>query len=380
LREYLIKKPSLKKNLYRISSLLGFILLPGILLSYLSIWVNPGDLWFLSIFGLFYPYFLVGNLILFVYWIFRNKKFAFLILIVILLGSNHIRSYYQWKGPGTKKYQKYISNKTSDINTLKVLTYNVRLFNFYQDADSENSYNEFIQLIVSQNPDVICLQEVLISKNSGITLDRLKRDFRHTSFTYYKLINNPSGSRKYGNVIFSKYPIINKGEVAYNKTYNRSIFADLLINNDTLRIYNNHLQSFNLGSQNFSFLTDFEHNFDEDPLDEIQDISFRMKAAYIQRAMQANQLKKHISQTRLPVIVCGDFNDTPVSYVYYCIKKDLKDAFVESGRGFGKTYDQIFPAFRIDYILHSKELYPVDFKTLETKLSDHYPVVSNFAF
>lgn len=370
----------MKKTLFRISSLLGYILLPGILLSYLSIWVDPGDLWFLSIFGLFYPYFLIGNLILFVYWIFRNRKFAFLILIVILLGSNHIRSYFQWKGPGAKKYQSFISNKASDIKNLKVLTYNVRLFNFYQNADPENSYNEFIQLILSQNPDVICLQEVLISEYSGIPLDRLKKDFSQTSFTYCKLINNPSGSRKYGNVIFSSYPIINKGEVAFSKTYNRSIFADLLIDDDTLRIYNNHLQSFNLGSENFSFLTDFEHNFDEDPLDEIQDISFRMKAAYIQRAIQANQLKLHIRQTHLPVVVCGDFNDTPVSYVYYCIKKDLKDAFVESGKGFGKTYDQIFPAFRIDYILHSKDLYPVDFKTLDTKLSDHYPLVTSFVF
>ena len=370
----------MKKTLYRFSVILSFIFLPGILLSYLSIWVNPESLWFLSIFGLFYPYFLIGNLILFFYWIFRKKKFAFLILFVILLGSTHIKSNFQWRGPGTKKYQKYISNKTSKIRNLKVLTYNVRLFNFYQNAGPETSYNEFIQLILSQNPDVICLQEVLISKNSGITLERLKKDFSNTSFTYYKLIDNPSGNRKYGNVIFSLYPIINKGEVAFSKTYNRSVFVDLLINNDTLRVYNNHLQSFKLGSENFSFLTDFEHSFDEDPLDEIQDISFRMKAAYTQRAKQANQLKLHIKQTHLPVVVCGDFNDTPVSYVYYCIKKDLKDAFVESGKGFGKTYDQIFPAFRIDYILHSKELYPIDFKTLDTKLSDHYPLVTNFAF
>ena len=370
----------MKKSLYRLSVIISFILLPGILLSYLSVWVNPEDLWFLSIFGLFYPYFLIGNLILLVYWFFRSKKYAFLILLVILLGSNHIKNYFQWKVPGPKKYQKHISNKTSEIKNLKVLTYNVRLFNFYQDADTENSYEEFIQLILSQNPNVICLQEVLISESSGFTLDRLKNDLNNTPFTYFMFIENPSGSRKYGNIIFSTYPIINNGEVLFNKTYNRSIFADILIDDDTLRIYNNHLQSFKLGSGNFSFLTDFEHSFDEGSLNEIQDISFRMKAAYIQRAKQAKQLKSHISQTHLPVIVCGDFNDTPVSYVYYCIKKNLKDAFVESGKGFGKTYDQIFPAFRIDYILYSEDLYPVDFKTLDTSLSDHFPLISSFAF
>ncbi len=370
----------MKKTLYSLNRILSFFLLSGILLSYLSVWVNPEDLWFLSIFGLFYPYFLIGNLILLVYWFFRNKKYAFFILIVILLGSNHIRSYYQWKHPGPKKYQKYISNKSSVIKNLKVLTYNVRAFNFYQDSGSENSYEEFIQVILSQSPDIICLQEVLISENSGLALDKLKQDLDHIPFAYFNLLRNPSGSREYGNIIFSKFPIINKGEVPFSQTYNPSIFADILIDSDTVRIYNNHLQSFRLGSGNFSFLTDFEHNFDEGSLDEIQDISFRMKAAYIQRAKQAKQLNWHIGQTHFPVIVCGDFNDTPVSYAYYCIKKNLKDAFVEAGKGFGKTYDQIFPAFRIDYILYSKELYPVDFETLNTTLSDHYPVVSSFAF
>jgi len=370
----------LKKALNRFGGILSFILLPGILLAYISVWVNPEDMWVLSFFGLFYPYFLIGNFILLVYWFFRNKKFALLFLLIILLGSNHIRNYIQWNDQGPKKYQKYISNKTSDIKNLKILTYNVRLFNYYQDPGTEDSYEQFIKLILSQNPDVICLQEVLISDNSGFSLERLKNDLNHTPFTHSMLLRNTSGSRKYGNIISSSYPIINNGEVLFNKTYNRSIFADIVIDGDTLRIYNNHLQSFKLGTENFSLLTDFEHNFDEGSLGEIQDISIRMKVAYIQRAKQAKQLKSHIDQTHLPVIVCGDFNDTPVSYTYYCIKKDLKDAFVESGKGFGKTYDQIFPAFRIDYILYSKDLYPVEFKTLDTSLSDHYPLVSNFAF
>jgi len=130
------------------------------------------------------------------------------------------------------------------------------------------------------------------------------------------------------------------------------------------------------GQIRFNFITDFEHNLNENSLEELQDISFRIKAAYIQRARQAKQLKSHIGEISLPVIICGDFNDTPVSYVYRTVRKGLKDSFVEAGKGFGKTYEQIFPSFRIDYILHSKDLHAAEFKTIKAGLSDHYPLVS----
>jgi endonuclease/exonuclease/phosphatase family metal-dependent hydrolase len=100
----------------------------------------------------------------------------------------------------------------------------------------------------------------------------------------------------------------------------------------------------------------------------------RLKRAFVRRAPQAEMVAEHIRKCRYPVIVCGDFNDTPFSYTYNTVKGNLNDAFIECGNGFGKTYNGIFPSFRIDYILHSGSLVPSGYYTHSESYSDHFPV------
>jgi endonuclease/exonuclease/phosphatase family metal-dependent hydrolase len=111
---------------------------------------------------------------------------------------------------------------------------------------------------------------------------------------------------------------------------------------------------------------------------EIKDISFRLKDAFIRRAKQANILSKKITATPYPTIVCGDFNDTPVSYTYHKIKGNLNDAFMEAGSGIGNTYVGNFPSYRIDYFLYSNDFKVKNYKVPHIKLSDHYPIVCEF--
>ncbi len=366
----------MKRSIHRLITALSILFIAGIILSYLSVWISPEKLWLLSIFGLFYPYFLIANLGLLIYWTFRNRKTALLILVVILSGTIHIRNHYQFRG--TKGNDDIVLSRDRQENrkTVKILTFNVKLFNFYEANRGSGSYNDFRKLILEQEADIICLQEVLVPGNNGLSLETLSRDLGRNPYSYYKFIGNPSKTRNYGNIIFSAYPIINKGEVSFSKTGSRCIYVDMVISGDTVRVYNNHLQSFRLGSKNLALITDFEHNLNEKSIYKLQEISLRMKTAYIQRAKQAKQLKLHINNSKYPVIVCGDFNDTPVSFVYRTIKTGLTDSFVEAGKGFGKTYEQIFPSFRIDYILHSKNIHTNCFRTVKTRLSDHYPLVS----
>ena len=115
-------------------------------------------------------------------------------------------------------------------------------------------------------------------------------------------------------------------------------------------------------------------------MNEIKDISHRLKYAFRKRAHQADVLSDHIHTSPYPVIVCGDFNDTPVSYTYHKIRGDLVDAFIESGRGIGNTYSGMFPSYRIDYILHSRNLRSGGFETVRVDYSDHFPVSCLFEF
>jgi len=101
----------------------------------------------------------------------------------------------------------------------------------------------------------------------------------------------------------------------------------------------------------------------------------KLKTAYIKRAEQVDSISAHINNCPHPVIVCGDFNDTPVSYAYRKLTRGLKDAFITTGKGLGNTYLGIFPSFRIDYILHSLDFVPLIFEKVNVELSDHYPII-----
>ena len=99
---------------------------------------------------------------------------------------------------------------------------------------------------------------------------------------------------------------------------------------------------------------------------------------YVQRAYQVDMLSEHIESSNYPVIVCGDFNDTPVSYTYRKLKSGLKDAFITAGTGLGTTYRGLVPYMRIDYIMHSGEFRAKHFQIRKVEWSDHYPVVTQF--
>jgi endonuclease/exonuclease/phosphatase family metal-dependent hydrolase len=182
----------------------------------------------------------------------------------------------------------------------------------------------------------------------------------------------------FGIATFSKYPIIHKEAIDFEESLNGCMSSDLVIGSDTVRVYNCHLQSIRLRKDYHDLLDSLIFNYSEKQLDELKDISVRMKQAYIQRAEQADLLAKHIRSSPYPVIVCGDFNDTPISYTYHKLARNLRDAFIEAGSGIGNTFRGNLPYARIDYILYSDSLQAHHYRTYKTDLSDHYPVITHF--
>jgi endonuclease/exonuclease/phosphatase family metal-dependent hydrolase len=337
----------------------------ALLLSYLAVHISPETFALPAFFGLAYPYILLSNILFAVAWAILLKFETLISVLVILLGITHLTNYI--------KIGKPTGNKEG---TFRVLSYNVRLFNSFENKD-QGSEKKVISFLREQNPDIICLQEFYF-KGSPEEKDL---DFRAALGGKYQSHMKMVGSGKnryYGIVTFSKYPIVGRGQMIHPKSSSLTIFTDIVIETDTIRIFNNHLQSFRLKSMERSFVEEMTDPDDNEAFDAVKSLSLNLRKGFIRRAKQAEYLKAQIEKSSYPVIVAGDFNDTPVSYSYTKIRRGLNDSFVHSGYGAGFTYRGNYPANRIDYILYDNKLENRYFEILKARYSDHYPVEAYF--
>ncbi len=344
--------------------ILTYVLVIALGVSYLSVWVPPDKCWIPAFFGLAFPYLLVANLILFVYWLVRLKKESVIILVIVLLGWNNIVHYYRMPVKRAEKTQGHVYR-----GNFTLATFNVRSFNVYAYLPDVRKDEEITRFLRDIKPDILCLQEFYTDK----TRFPEQKIIQKLGYPYYYIsyIKQYHSRSHYGLAILSRFPLLSKKSLRFDESSNLSQRCDIVIGKDTLRLFNNHLQSTNLKKQRIRL--DYLDKEGE-TIREVRDISLHLRAAFIKRARQASMLGRHIKSSPYPVLVCGDFNDPPVSYTYHVLSSGLKDAFLESGKGFGKTYHGIFPSFRIDYILHDPRWEAVQYKTYHIRLSDHYPV------
>ncbi len=346
----------------------------ALLLSYFSTFISPAKIWVLAFFGLAYPYILLINALFMFYWIFRFKKEFLVSFIVILIGLNHLNAFIPLRLEKDRK-KGFVKENPLQV---KILSYNVRLFNIYEWISESGTNQDILNFIRSERPDIICLQEFYSSSKGDYQPEKIKKFFSETPYSYIQYSFKIDKNSGCGIATFSRYPIVNQETISFPNTSNEAIVTDVVINTDTIRIYNNHLQSVQLQKRNYNFLDSLRLRYDDEQLREIRDISSRLKTAFIKRSAQVDAISSHIKSSEYPVIVCGDFNDTPVSYSYRKMRKGLKDAFLSSGQGTGNTYQGIFPYFRIDYIFHDTHFKPLLFEKVETTLSDHYPILCIF--
>ncbi|MFC1733907.1 endonuclease/exonuclease/phosphatase family protein, partial [candidate division KSB1 bacterium] len=263
---------------------------------------------------------------------------------------------------------------------ISIMSYNVNIFDIYNEWGRFDKKDKIIKLIGEKKPDILCLQEFAYHSDGGelSTIESIGDVLENHEY-YVEFTFTAKKISHFGSIIFSKYPIINQGKIVFSsESGNNSQFIDIKINEDTIRIYNVHLQSIRMKPEDYRFAKDISQikniNKQEKINKNLIGILSRIKHAFIKRAPQAEHLKDHIKNCPYPAIVCGDFNDTPSSYAYHQIIDGFIDAFVECGSGMGKTYLGVFPSFRIDYILYDPKFTAESFNTLSYKYSDHYPV------
>lgn len=340
-------------------------------LSYAAPYVSPATNSWLPFFGLAYFYLLLVNLGFVILWIFFNWKWALLSLITLLAGWNHIRAQVEYHGQ---------HSYTVEEHPFKVLSYNVRNFDIYNYDKNWKSNtakrNKILSFLRNTHPDIVCFQEYVHDVNNEFNttdtiIQLLQPVFTDTTFNVVS-----RNIIKFGLATFSKFPIVGQGQINFeNSKTNFCIYTDLLIQSDTVRVYNAHFESIRLSKKDIEYTHEVTGTTDMDThKSSSKRIISRLRAAFIDRASQAEKVAEHIETCKYPVILCTDLNDTPTSYAYRRLINELRDAFTSSGRGFGSTYAGITPFLRIDFILHSKHFNAYNFETYEVDYSDHYPV------
>ena len=235
--------------------------------------------------------------------------------------------------------------------TIRVLSYNVRLFNAYEDNPaSEEVSKTFSEIIKEEKPDVISVQEYYIQNE----VDFSKYPYQYINF---------KEKNKLGHAIFSKYPIINKGAFNFSETSNNAIYADIVKGEDTLRVYNVHLQSMGIKPR-VSYLQENDKTR----------LRRRITDAFVKQEGQIAEINKHKAKSPYKTVVMGDFNNTSFSYIYKSMTANMIDAFLKRGNGIGTTFKFDFYPMRIDYILASENFEVLKFNTIDKSFSDHYPI------
>jgi endonuclease/exonuclease/phosphatase family metal-dependent hydrolase len=352
----------LRKLLLFLNAIAAALLLLSILASY----VSPAVAWAIAFFGIAYPYFLVLNILFLVYWIAVRRRELVLSLAIILLGYSNLRNQLQ--------LDLYKVPKLNQEKAFKILSFNTRLFDLYNWTKQPDTKQRIFDLIKTENPEIVCIQEFYTSETRP-GFDNLKdlKALREKTYVHVAYTDTTHGNAFWGIATFSKYPIVRKGNILFNEvTNNICIYTDLKINNDTIRVYNAHFQSNRLRREDYEFLGNPKQ--EKEKLTASKNILKRIKAGTIKRSKQVDVVANHMENSPYPVIICGDFNDPPSSYTYNRLRDNLKDAFVESGFGFGNTYNGLIPLLRIDYILHDKRFNSNNFQITKADLSDHFPV------
>ncbi|MCR9173876.1 MAG: endonuclease/exonuclease/phosphatase family protein [bacterium] len=345
--------------------ILSVIAALSLLLSYFSPYTHPDTFSIIPVFGLAYPVIVIVFILVMIVQVFFKRWFALGMFVLFLSGLGlHLRTFTFGSGDEPPKNSK----------SLKIMSYNVRLFDFYNDdpKQAQLSRHKILEFLKDESPDIVCFQEFyqqdkptnFITKDTIIPLLGIK-DYQER-YTHVE-----RGRRNYGIALFSKYPIIEKGEVRFDSdlnSFNYSIYSDIVFHKDTIRVYNIHLQSISLDSEERAAL------INEKSKTGFFSAMGKVIEAFPERAKQAERIMNHIRNSPYPVVVCGDFNDTPLSYTYQRFHNHLTDAYRNCRTGIGKTYAGEIPAGRIDYIFHSEALGSHQFKIQENALSDHYAI------
>lgn len=329
-----------------------------LVVSYFTFAFNPVKVWVVSLFGIaFLPLFLL-NLFLLIWAILRRSRAVMIPLLALIPSLFFIGRYVQ-------------VNPAKDFDApgpdTKIVSYNVGRFAPPKKSridDRRECLDSVAAFLRGTDADVICLQEFYLPyPEDPKTI--LASEFPGYKTSYY-LYTSKSGY--YGNVILSRYPIRDKGFVKFDNSTNLAVFTDLEIGERTVRVYDCHFESYNISPS--GVIKSLRNGSDV-----LEETGRKMRSGIRRRPVQVDQVISNIASSPVESLVCGDFNDSPLSYTYFKLRQQRRDSFADAGRGFGATYSVLWPLLRIDYVLAPKFMQAYSHRTPHVRYSDHYPVI-----
>jgi endonuclease/exonuclease/phosphatase family metal-dependent hydrolase len=328
----------------------------GVVCAYLARYVSPAGTWLFAFFGLIFPYLAFANLLFCLLWLCVKRKLLWLQLAVLVPSFFFAPAYGQWR-------KRNVDSLLAEAGDLKIMTYNVHSFNLLPNKKALADIAAFIK---QESPAVVCLQEAGVSDTAAVK--RALGDYPYVHFQPRKT----AGYSLFSTATFSRYPIRGKGVIVFPHSNNVCLYTDIAIDGHTVRVYNNHLEStrLNLALSFARIKSDASRNR------EIKNVTVRLRDSFIKRARQVDTVAAHIAASPYPTLVCGDFNDMPMSYTYRKMKGALHDTFIDAGAGVPSSFRSHLPAFRIDYIFRDRFFATTRFDIYKVEYSDHYPVVA----
>lgn len=328
----------------------------------------------------------LANLVFMISWLFSRKKWrALLSLVTILLCWNVARPLVGLNYFGKNKI-------TPDAGGLKIMTWNVHMFDLGEWTKDKTSRAKIIKLIKEESPDILCLQEFYWNKDEDTepyTAILQQMGYPFVEFSVENQLRKrtiTSNAGKYdtictGHAIFSKYPLRNEQRHELFQNYNMLSVEVVIDAAHVLSLNVTHLTSVGFGRKEMDYIQEVKsEGVDAQEKSKSKSLLRKLYTASARRADLANQIDSLKRRMDYPIIICGDFNDVPGSYVYDRVKGKLADAFIAKGSGIGRTYQHIFPTLRIDYIFFDDTALKAEgFERLNVGLSDHYPIIANFS-
>ena len=299
--------------------------------------------------SLIVPFVILINTLLLVLWLVIKRRNALLLAIPVLLSGFILKPFFKLTGEPV----------TEDTQGVKIMSFNTRNFNAYQQLQLKDADRLILDFVTNKDPDIVCFQEFYHGMKDSGQLGQYD----------HKFIDYTDGApqNRVIQAIYSKYPIVAVSRINFPKSSNSAIYADVQVDKDTIRVYNLHLQSFNI-------VPDFE-NMEKQKYGRV--IS-KIKHAMRLQKQQVGIIRKHLAKSPYNTLIVGDFNATQFSNAYHTLAEGFSDSYFKAGKGFGRTYDLKGYPMRIDYILGDDSLEFLSHINYDNRYSDHYPLMASF--
>ena len=364
------KKINIHDILTRIFFFCHVLAVSAFVFALLAAIIPPDKMWVFSFFGLiFLPLFIV-NFGFTIIWILLRRKYWLISIIPLAFGFSSLLNHFNFR---------FVPAINGTSSSIKVMTFNARGFAVPEGEKATDFHPKIISSIVNEKPQIICFQDFVLPYKGKFSIESLYGQLHlpYSNFRNYFNYTMPAGAS--GLAIYSKYPIIASDWIKFEDEF-IGMYADIQIKDEVARVFSIHLQSYQLYDEDKVILTKPTAYTDMNETkikNDSKRIAYKLRWAFKRRAPEARLIADYVDKSPYPVILCGDFNDTPASYTYKTISRKLKDPFGSYGSGVAKTYNESKYPFRIDYILHSEKLKSININILKAKVSDHNMVTSD---